>query len=81
MHTGEILDRLANQQGRTEVVMSVEQALADVLLIPDNRPNHDLPRIEAWMFVWRFVWHAQEYASNEKTSLKRLFLIIEEVTR
>ena len=66
LHTGEVLNRLANQRGRTKVVMSGEQALEGVLLILDNGPYHDVTKIDGRMFVWRVVWHAQEYARNDK---------------
>ena len=81
LNTGEVLDRLANQRGRTEVVMSVEQALEGVLLIPDNRSNHDLPKIDGRMFGWRVVWHAKEYASNEtkKPASSDYFLLLMEL--
>ncbi len=46
--------------------MSVEQDLEGFLLISENRPNHDLPQIEGRLSAWRFVWHAKEYAPNEK---------------
>ncbi len=65
LHTGEVLDRLANQRGRPEVVMVGEQGREGVLLVTDNRPNHDLAKIDGRMFVGRFVGHTQEYASNE----------------
>ena len=55
LHTGEVLDRLANQRGRTKVMMSGEQALEGGLLVPENRPNHDLPKIDGRMFAWRVV--------------------------
>ena len=65
LHTGKVLDRLANQRGRTKIVMVGEQTLEGVLLILDNRPYHDLPKIDGRMSGWRVVWHAQEDASNE----------------
>ncbi len=66
LHTGEILDRGANQRGRAEVVMSGEEGLEGVLLVPDNWANHDLPQINDRLSAGRFVWHAKEYAVNEK---------------
>ena len=66
LYTGEVLDRLANQWGRTKVVMAGEQGLEGGLLILDNRANHDVSKIDGLVFVWRVVWHAQEYARNDK---------------
>ncbi len=65
LHTGEILDRGANQRGSPKVVMAGEQRREGVLLVPENRPNHDLPQIDDRLSAWRFVWHAKEYASND----------------
>ena len=66
LHTGEVLDRLDHQRGSPAVVMAGEKDLEGVLLLPDNRPHHDLPQIDGRGSAWRFVWHEQEYAPNKK---------------
>ncbi len=56
--------------------MSGEQALEGGQLIPDNRANHNLPKINGRMFGWRVAWHAQEYASNEtKKPASRVYFL------
>ena len=66
LNTGEVLNRLPNQRGRAEVVMLGEQGLEGVLLLSENRTNHDLSQIDDRLSAWRFVWHEKEYALNEK---------------
>ena len=77
LHTGQVLDRLANQRGWPEVVMLGEQALEGILLIPENRANHDVTKLDGRMFMWRVVWQAQDYARHDKKKLAYLdFLLL-----